>query len=150
MARVLASVTLDAPSSDPNKKEGDSFPMTIHYSTTGVGKPPTVNLYWEYRYNATFYSIPVADGLYTDDNEEEGASRDAQYSRTIQCNTQGAYHVRARAYDFTNSIEKVSGEQVVTVSVAKVTQYLAGLDCPEFPHEMDLMSDKLPCPLPYD
>lgn len=27
----------------------------------------------------------------------------------------------------------------------KVTQYLAGLDCPEFPHEMDLLSDKLPC-----
>lgn len=32
---------------------------------------------------------------------------------------------------------------------AKTTQYLAGLDCPVFPHEMDLMSDKLPCPLPY-
>lgn len=32
----------------------------------------------------------------------------------------------------------------------KVTQYLPGHDCPEFPHEMDLMADKLPCPPPYD
>lgn len=31
----------------------------------------------------------------------------------------------------------------------KTTQYLAGLDCPEFPHEMDLQADKLPCPPPY-
>lgn len=28
----------------------------------------------------------------------------------------------------------------------KVTQYLAGNDLPEFPHEMDLQSNKLPCP----
>lgn len=34
-----------------------------------------------------------------------------------------------------------------TPGAPKVTQYLAGLDCPEFPHEMDLQSDKLPCPL---
>jgi hypothetical protein len=31
-----------------------------------------------------------------------------------------------------------------------VSQYLAGHDYPEFPHEMDLMSDKLPCPPPYN
>jgi len=35
------------------------------------------------------------------------------------------------------------------VGPAKVTQYLAGLDLPVFPHEMDLQSDKLPCPPPY-
>ena len=28
-----------------------------------------------------------------------------------------------------------------------VTQYLAGNDCPVFPHEKDLLSGKLPCPL---
>lgn len=33
---------------------------------------------------------------------------------------------------------------------AVVTQYLPGHDYPEFPHEMDLISDKLPCPPPYD
>jgi len=32
---------------------------------------------------------------------------------------------------------------------SKTTQYLAGLDCPAFPHAMDLESDKLPCPPPY-
>jgi len=32
----------------------------------------------------------------------------------------------------------------------KVTQYLAGLDCPVFPHEGDVDSNKLPCPPPYD
>jgi hypothetical protein len=31
-----------------------------------------------------------------------------------------------------------------------VTQYLAGLNLPEFPHEKDLMANKLPCPPPYD
>jgi hypothetical protein len=31
----------------------------------------------------------------------------------------------------------------------KTTQYLAGNDCPESPHEMDLQADKLPCPQPY-
>lgn len=36
-----------------------------------------------------------------------------------------------------------------TPGVPKPTQYLAGNDCPEFPHEMDLDSDKLPCPPPY-
>lgn len=38
----------------------------------------------------------------------------------------------------------------VAVAPEKATQYLSGHDCPEFPHEMDLMSDKLPCPPPYD
>lgn len=33
---------------------------------------------------------------------------------------------------------------------AKVTQYLAGLDCPSFPHDKDLIADKLPCALPWD
>lgn len=31
----------------------------------------------------------------------------------------------------------------------KTTQFLAGLDCPEFPHEMDLTGDKVPCAPPY-
>ena len=31
----------------------------------------------------------------------------------------------------------------------KTTQYLAGVDCPPFPYERDLQSDKLPCPLPF-
>lgn len=151
MARVLDSVTLDVPTSDPNKKEGESFTMTMHYSTIGTGKPPDVHLYWQYRYNGTFYLIPLGtDGLYTDDNEEEDAARNTQYSRTIQCKTQGIYYVRARAYDFTNSIEKVSSEIIVIIIAGKVTQYLSGNDLPEFPHEMDLVSDKLPCPPPYN
>lgn len=33
-----------------------------------------------------------------------------------------------------------------TPGAPKSTQYLAGNDCPEFPHEMDLESEKLPCP----
>jgi len=33
--------------------------------------------------------------------------------------------------------------------LAKATQYLAGHDLPEFPYEMDLQSNKLPCPPPY-
>ncbi|KKL14968.1 hypothetical protein LCGC14_2510320 [marine sediment metagenome] len=33
--------------------------------------------------------------------------------------------------------------------VTKTTQYLAGNDCPAFPHEMDFEADKLPCPPPY-
>lgn len=36
-----------------------------------------------------------------------------------------------------------------TEAPTKVTQYLPGNDCPEFPHETDLLSDKLPCPPPY-
>lgn len=36
-----------------------------------------------------------------------------------------------------------------TPGAAKVTQYLNGNDCPVFPHEMDLQSEKLPCPPPY-
>ena len=37
-----------------------------------------------------------------------------------------------------------------TLPSEKVTQYLAGLDCPVFPHEGDVDSNKLPCPPPYD
>lgn len=33
-----------------------------------------------------------------------------------------------------------------TPGTPKVTQYLPGSDCPEFPYEMDLLSDKFPCP----
>lgn len=54
----------------------------------------------------------------------------------------------------------ISGnEQFVGATVAiqpeeaapeKVTQYLPGNDLPVFPHEMDLIADKLPCPPPYD
>lgn len=33
---------------------------------------------------------------------------------------------------------------------APTTKYISGLDCPDFPHEKDLLSDKLPCPPPYD
>lgn len=151
MANVLDSVTLIAPTADPNKKEGENFTISMQYATTGGGKPPDVNLYWEYRYNGTFYAIPIsADGLYTDSNEEIKAKVNTQYDRTTVCNTKGIYYIRARAYDTTNSIEKVSPEQVVTIAVAivKVTQYLAGFDCPEFPHKMDLQSNKLPCPPP--
>lgn len=36
------------------------------------------------------------------------------------------------------------------IAPTKTTQYMSGLDCPQFPHEMDLQSDKLPCPPPYN
>ena len=50
-----------------------------------------------------------------------------------------------------NIIYCAKGEIRVTYTEvgAKVTQYLAGNDCPGFPYEMDLESDKLPCPPPY-
>jgi len=126
MANTLDSVTLVAPISDPGKQEGQNFIMSLSYAVTGGGKAPTVNLYWEYRYNGTFYPIPIsADGLYTDSNEEIDAKKDTQYDRTIECNTQGVYYVRARAYDTTNSIERVSAGQVVTISA--VSAYYHGL-----------------------
>jgi len=126
MANTLDSVTLIAPISDPEKQGGQNFIMSLSYAVTGGGKPPTVNLYWEYRYNGTFYPIPItADGLHTDSNEEIGAGKDTQYDRTIECRTQGIYYVRARAYDTTNSIERVSAGQVVTVLLASA--YYHGL-----------------------
>jgi hypothetical protein len=36
-----------------------------------------------------------------------------------------------------------------TPGAPKTTQYLVGNDCPEYPHEMDFMADKMPCPPPY-
>ena len=70
MANVLDSVTLIAPTSDPDKQEGENFTMSMSYAVTGGGKPPTVNLYWQYRYDGTFYAIPIsADGLYTDGSQ---------------------------------------------------------------------------------
>ena len=122
MAKVLDSVTLIAPTSDPDKQEGENFTMSMSYAVTGGGKPPDVNLYWQYRYDGTFYAIPIsANGLYTDSNEEIDASKDTQYDRAIECNTEGVYYVRARAYDTTNSIEKTSDEQIVTVNPAGPT-----------------------------
>ncbi|KKK96612.1 hypothetical protein LCGC14_2661040, partial [marine sediment metagenome] len=44
---------------------------------------------------------------------------------------------------------KVEIRVTYTPTGAKTTQYLAGNDCPVFPHEMDIQSDKLPCPPPY-
>ena len=126
MANTLDSVALIAPISDPGKQEGQNFIMSLSYAVTGGGKAPTVNLYWEYRYNGVFYAIPiVADGLHSDSNEEMGTKKDTQYNRTIECNTQGIYYVRARAYDTTNSIERVSAGQVVTISAASA--YYHGL-----------------------
>ncbi len=37
-----------------------------------------------------------------------------------------------------------------TPGAPKVTQYLKGNDCPVFPHEGDIQSNKLPCSPPYD
>lgn len=48
------------------------------------------------------------------------------------------------------NLYKVDIRVTYTEVGAKVTQYLPGHDCPEFPHEMDFMSDKLPCPPPYE
>ena len=39
---------------------------------------------------------------------------------------------------------------IATGVLPPTTQYLAGNDCPPFPYPMDLQSDKLPCPPPYD
>lgn len=59
--------------------------------------------------------------------------------------------IRARTIGGTETL-RVSEKWILVdyTEVAKVTQYLPGHDCPEFPHEMDLLSDKLPCPPPYD
>lgn len=127
MANVLDSVMLIVPISDPNKQEGQNFVMSMQWVGTGGGKAPTVSLYWEYRYNGTFYAIPIsANGLYTDSNEETGAKVATQFDRTIECNTESTYYIRARAYDTTNSIEKTSAEQVVTVSAPSA--YYHGLE----------------------
>ena len=124
--KVLDTLTLIAPASDPGLQEGQNFAMSMSFTISGIGGTPVVNLYWEYRYNGTFYAIPVsANGLYTDDNEQEVATAGIQYDRTIECNTQGAYYVRARAYDFDGLIEKISSEQAVTVTPGAA--YLHGL-----------------------
>lgn len=36
------------------------------------------------------------------------------------------------------------------ITPTKTTQYMNGNDCPVFPHEMDVDSDKLPCPPPFE
>jgi len=53
-----------------------------------------------------------------------------------------------------------TGDNVIGVCLATLTmatgvlppttQYLAGKDCPPFPHNKDLMAGKLPCALPWD
>ena len=66
----------------------------------------------------------------------------------VECRIFGDAVGGAPAARCTVEIGAVEWNVTYTLPSAKVTQYLAGKDCPEFPHEMDLESDKLPCPLP--
>lgn len=120
MAKVLDSVTLVAPSGDPNINEAQTFVMTGSWTATGHGGS-NVDLFYQYKIGAggSWGNIPSSDGLSVPDNTEEAASDATEYNRTITGNTAATYYVRMRAYDNDNTIEKFSPEeQIVTVNAA--------------------------------
>jgi len=61
-----------------------------------------------------------------------------------------AMRVRFSSTKANRQAEVYEAEFNDTSALIKTTQYLAGADCPPFPHNKDLMAGKLPCALPWD
>lgn len=67
----------------------------------------------------------------------------------VECRIFGDWSNGAPSARCTVEVGAVEWNVTYSEVAPPTTQYLAGNDCPEFPHEMDLLSDILPCPPPY-
>jgi len=113
--KSLNVVTLSAPSGNISKAINETFIMSQSYTLTGSGGAPTVNLTWQ----SDGVDIPTAGttGLVADSGAQSKATAGTTYSRTITCKSVGAYVIRAKAVDTTNTITKYSSNTpMVTIT----------------------------------
>jgi len=129
MATLLASVSLDAPTTDLNLAETDTFTMTAGLTWSGGhGGNETATTYfeWSTTSGSGFATIPASGLELTTADTNPASLTSSPASITVTCVGQGTYYLRMRAV---GSSSFTSAEQVLTVNAA------AGVD--------DLLADDI-------
>ena len=124
-ARTVLTCGMPNPATDLTINQGGTFNITLNWTETGTGAAQTVNLRWMWNNSGVWEVIPTSSaGLTVTDNEEEGASKDTNYNRTVTGNTLGTYFVMGNAYDTgTPSDNKNSTIRKITVSDTQASTY---------------------------
>lgn len=125
MPRIVDSIALDSPASDPNINETQTFTMDGTLTTSG-SHAIDVNVHWEWDQglgdsDANYADIPASSAALTigGTNPENNYSNANLTAQTITGVTAGSYFVRIRTVDNNDSGAKdVSGTQAVTVNAA--------------------------------
>jgi hypothetical protein len=123
MVKIVDSIALDAPASDPNIDETQTFNMDGTLTTSG-SHAIDVNVHWEWDQglgdsDANYADIPTSAAALTTGgtNPQNNFSNANLTAHTITGNTAGSYFVRIRTVDNNDSSAKdVSGTQAVTVN----------------------------------
>lgn len=118
---TVASVTLTAPSSDPNINEGGTFTMTGDVADANHGGID-YDMHWQYdQGTSTWIDIPTSGSELSvpASNPILGHNVKGTTSKTITGEGAGTYEVRIRTIDNNDGgAEDLSGTQTVTVNAA--------------------------------
>ena len=125
MAQLLQSVTLSAPSTDPNVDSGNSFSMTAALTWGGGhGGNESVDLHFEYSTSpgGPYSDVPASGSELTTANTNPASVTGSPVSITVAGAGAGTYYVRVRGI---GSSSFSSVEQVVTVNAGAITGTLS-------------------------
>ena len=123
MARVLNSISLDAPTSDPNALVGATFSFDGTPGFSGTGGVQRYDFYWQVDDGGGYVTIAASGtGLTTaDTNPLVNTNSATQNSITVTCSAAGTYTVRmAGASTSGGAIDTFSSTQAVTVTALEI------------------------------
>jgi hypothetical protein len=131
MAKVLTSITVDAPTGAITPAVDDTFAFTGTPGFTGSGGVQRYDFKWEVDDGGGYVTIGAAGtGLITaDTNPLVNANSQTANSITVTCDEAGSYTIRMVGAPTTGgSYTVVSDTRDVTVSAAAITGDLAAID----------------------
>lgn len=117
---TVSSITISAPTSDPNITEGNNFTFEITVNDASHGAMD-YDLHWQWdQGTATWQDIPSSGGLSTaDTNPILNHTVKGATSITVTGNTAGSYNIRGRTIDHNDGdAEDLTSSQAVTVNAA--------------------------------
>ena len=115
---AVYSVSMTAPSSDPNNFPSSTFLMNCTPQTGGV--PVGVNLSYDFNDTSYWRAMPLSGStdLTVSANPEYNVTNNTLYISTVTMQSAGTYNVRCRLYNSTYSVN--SSSQTVTVKAPSI------------------------------